>query len=164
MQKAKKEELIRTVKFVLFSISAGVIEFVSFTLLTTLTDWPYWPCYLIALVLSVIWNFTLNREFTFRSANNVPIAMLKVAAYYAVFTPLSTLLGNWLTETLGWNEFLVTILNMVLNFVTEFLFDRFVVFRDSIDTNKRAQKAKEQEEEEQKEEEEEQTEKPDEQN
>ena len=147
MQKAKKEELIRTVKFVLFSISAGVIEFVSFTLLTTLTDWPYWPCYLIALVLSVIWNFTLNREFTFRSANNVPIAMLKVAAYYAVFTPLSTLLGNWLTETLGWNEFLVTILNMVLNFMTEYLFDRFVVFRDSIDTNKRAQEKAEQEQE-----------------
>ncbi|MBO4411224.1 MAG: GtrA family protein [Lachnospiraceae bacterium] len=147
MQKAKKEELIRTVKFVLFSISAGVIEFVSFTLLTTLTDWPYWPCYLIALVLSVIWNFTLNREFTFRSANNVPIAMLKVAAYYAVFTPLSTLLGNWLTETLGWNEFLVTILNMVLNFITEYLFDRFVVFRDSIDTNKRAQEKAEQEQE-----------------
>ena len=147
MQKAKKEELIRTVKFVLFSISAGVIEFVSFTLLTTLTDWPYWPCYLIALVLSVIWNFTLNREFTFRSANNVPIAMLKVAAYYAVFTPLSTLLGNWLTETLGWNEFLVTILNMVLNFITEYLFDRFVVFRDSIDTNKRAREKAEQEQE-----------------
>ncbi len=147
MQQAKKEELIRTVKFVLFSISAGVIEFVSFTLLTTLTDWPYWPCYLIALVLSVIWNFTLNREFTFRSANNVPIAMLKVAAYYAVFTPLSTLLGNWLTETLGWNEFLVTILNMVLNFITEYLFDRFVVFRDSIDTNKRAREKAEQEQE-----------------
>ena len=134
--------MIRSIKFVLFSISAGLVEILSFTLLTTLTNWPYWPCYLIALVLSVVWNFTLNREFTFRSANNVPIAMLKVAAYYAVFTPLTTLLGNWLTESLGWNEFLVTGINMALNFVTEYLFDRFVVFRDSIDTNKRAKKQK----------------------
>ena len=142
MKSEKKQEVIRSIKFVLFSISAGLVEILSFTLLTTLTNWPYWPCYLIALVLSVVWNFTLNREFTFRSANNVPIAMLKVAAYYAVFTPLTTLLGNWLTESLGWNEFLVTGINMALNFVTEYLFDRFVVFRDSIDTNKRAKKQK----------------------
>ena len=135
-----RKELIRTVKFVLFSISAGVIEIGAYTLLDLLTPWSYWACYLIALVLSVLWNFTLNREFTFRSANNVPVAMLKVAAYYAVFTPATTVLGNWLTETVGWNGYLVTILNMVLNFVTEYLYDRFVVFGRSIDTNARAQK------------------------
>ncbi len=134
----KREEMTRTVKFVLFSISAGVVEFGTFTLLDTFTDWSYWVCYLIALVLSVVWNFTLNREFTFRSANNVPVAMLKVAAYYAVFTPVTTILGNWLTETCGWNGYLVTILNMALNFVTEYLFDRYVVFGKSIDTNERA--------------------------
>jgi len=139
----KKDELIRTLKFVLFSVSAGVIEIVAFTLLETLTPWPYWPCYLIALVLSVLWNFTLNRKFTFRSAANVPIAMLKVAAYYLVFTPASTLLGNYLSETAGWNEYLVTILNMLLNFVTEYLYDRFVVFGKSIDTNERAVKERE---------------------
>ena len=139
----KKDELIRTLKFVLFSVSAGVIEIVAFTLLETLTPWPYWPCYLVALVLSVLWNFTLNRRFTFRSAANVPIAMLKVAAYYLVFTPASTLLGNYLSETVGWNEYLVTILNMVLNFVTEYLYDRFVVFGKSIDTNGRAVKERE---------------------
>ena len=88
----------------------------------------------------MIWNFTLNRRFTFRSANNVPVAMLKVAAYYAVFTPLSTWLGSFLADTLGWNEYLVTVLNMLLNFVTEFLFDTFVVFRGTIDTNDLAQK------------------------
>jgi len=135
-----KKELIRTLKFVGFSISAGVIEIVTFTLLTELTPLPYWPCYLIALVLSVIWNFTLNRQFTFQSANNVPVAMAKVFAYYCVFTPVSTILGNYLAETLGWNEYLVTALNMVANFITEYLFDRFVVFRDSIDTNERAKK------------------------
>ena len=136
----KKDELIRTLKFIVFSVSAGVIELVAFTLLERLTPWPYWPCYLIALILSVLWNFTLNREFTFRSANNVPIAMLKVAAYYLVFTPVTTVFGNYLTETAGWNEYLVTIINMLLNFVTEYLYDRFVVFGKSIDTNGRAAK------------------------
>ena len=134
-----REELKRTVKFVLFSISAGVIELGVFTVLYELLHWSYWVAYLIALVLSVVWNFTLNREFTFRSANNVPVAMLKVAAYYAVFTPVTTILGNWLEGTCGWNGMIVTLLNMVLNFVTEYLYDRFVVFGKSIDTNKRAQ-------------------------
>ena len=145
MQSQRKKELLRSLKFLLFSISAGIIEIVSFTLLTELTPLPYWPRYLIALILSVIWNFTLNRRFTFRAANNVPVAMLKVAAYYAVFTPLSTWLGNYLTGSLGWNEYLVTALNMVLNFVTEYLFDTFVVFRGAIDTNDLAKKEAEKE-------------------
>lgn len=135
-----KKELLRSLKFLAFSLSAGVIELVSFSLLTELTGWSYWPCYLIALVLSVVWNFTLNRRYTFQSANNVPVAMLKVAGFYAVFTPASTWLGNYLAETLLWNEYLVTILNMVMNFVLEYLFDRFVVFRASIDTNDVAKK------------------------
>ena len=136
-----KKEFWRAVKFTLFSVSAGIIEMASFVLLNELTSWSYWPCYLIALVLSVLWNFTLNRKFTFRSANNVPLAMIKVALYYAVFTPLSTVLGNFLAEKLLWNEYLVTAINMVLNFVTEYLYDTFVVFRGSIDTNDVAKKA-----------------------
>ena len=128
------KEFLRIVKFVLFSISAGIIQIVSFTLMNELLHLPYWVSYLIALVLSVIWNFTLNRKFTFHSAANVPIAMLKVAAYYAVFTPLSTLLEHYLTDTMHWNEYLVTGINMLINFVTEFLFQRFVVFRNSIDS------------------------------
>ena len=135
-----KKELLRSLKFLAFSLSAGVIELVSFSLLNELTGWSYWPCYLLALVLSVVWNFTLNRRYTFQSANNVPLAMLKVAGFYAVFTPASTWLGNYLAETLLWNEYLVTILNMVMNFVLEYLFDRFVVFRASIDTNDVAKK------------------------
>ena len=141
----KRTEIWRAIKFALFSASAGIIEIIAFTILNELTEWNYWPCYLIALVLSVVWNFTLNRRFTFRSANNVPLAMLKVAAYYAVFTPLSTWLGSYLADTLGWNEYLVTALNMLLNFVTEFLYDTFVVFRGSIDTNELAKKQKEKE-------------------
>ena len=136
----KKTELLRSLKFLLFSISAGIIEIVSFTLLNELAGWPYWPCYLSALIRSVIWNFTLNRRYTFRSANNVPVAMAKVFLFYLVFTPASTILGNWLAEGLLWNEYLVTGLNMAANFVLEFLYDRFFVFRDSIDTNEIAQK------------------------
>jgi len=131
----KKKELIRAVKFVLFSISAGVIQIGADALFNEVFHFVPWLSYLIALVLSVLWNFTLNRKFTFQSANNVPIAMLKVAGFYAVFTPLST----WWTAVLtganvGWNEYLVLGVTMLINFVSEYLFDRFFVFGDSIDT------------------------------
>lgn len=135
MKKTNSAEIIRMVKFVFFSISAGVIQMGSFALLNELTGWSYWPCYLISLVLSVLWNFTLNRKFTFKSAANVPAAMAKVLAYYAVFTPLSTLLGSFLAEDLLWNEYLVTAINMVLNLVTEYLFQRFVVYGKNVDSN-----------------------------
>ena len=142
----KRKEALRVIKFGLFSISAGVIEIVLYTLLEKLTHWPYWPCYLIALVASVLWNFTLNRQFTFQSANNVPVAMLKVAAFYAVFTPVSTICGNYLAETRHWPGVLVTLLNMACNFILEFLYDRFFVFGKTIDTNDRAQRAAKREE------------------
>ncbi len=132
----KKQEGIRILKFVLFSISAGLIEIGSFALLNETLHLDYWVSYLIALVLSVLWNFTLNRKFTFRSAANVPIAMLKVALYYAVFTPLSSWLEHVYTMQWGWNEYLATGVNMVLNLVTEFLFQRFLVFGKSLDTQK----------------------------
>lgn len=133
----KNQEAIRAIKFTLFSASAGIIEVVSFALLNELMDWPYWPSYLIALILSVLWNFTLNREFTFKSASNVKIAMLKVACYYAVFTPVTTIMGNYLVENLMWNEYLVTALNMVLNLITEFLYQRFFVYGRSVDTKEK---------------------------
>ena len=128
--------MIRFLKFVLFSISAGLIQIVSFTIMNEVVKMQYWPAYLIALTLSVVWNFTINRKFTFKSASNVPVAMAKVAAFYVVFTPLSTWWGNAL-DNLGVNEYLILIGTMVINFVTEFLFQRFVVFRDSIDTAKK---------------------------
>lgn len=130
------KEFVRVLKFTFFSVSAGLIEMGSFALLNEFTYLPYWPCYLIALCLSVLWNFTLNRKFTFQSAANVPVAMLKVLAYYAVFTPLSTWLGHWLSDTLAWNEYLVTLLNMLLNFATEYPYQKFVVFAGSIDSKK----------------------------
>ncbi|MBQ5951723.1 MAG: GtrA family protein [Lachnospiraceae bacterium] len=137
------KEVLRAVKFTLISLSAGLIEIGAFALLNETLHLPYWVSYIIALVLSVLWNFTLNRKYTFRSAANVPVAMLKVAAFYAVFTPLSGWLEHWYTTRLGWNEYVATILNMLLNFVLEFLYQRFFVFGKSIDTNEAAQKEKE---------------------
>lgn len=137
----KRKELFRAIKFGLFSVSAGIIEIGSYALFYDVFHWVEWVAYLVALVLSVIWNFTLNRKFTFKSANNVPLAMLLVAAFYAVFTPLSTLNEKWLTE-LGWNGYFVTLVNMLINFVTEFLYDKYVVFRGSIDTNDLAKNEK----------------------
>ena len=128
------KELLRTIKFTLFSISAGVIEMGLFALLDGFTNMPYWPCYLIALVASVIWNFTLNRNYTFKSATNVPVAMFKVFIFYLIFTPVSTILGNYLAEDLHWLGWVVTGLNMLANFVLEYLYDRFFVFKNSIDT------------------------------
>ncbi|MBQ7713515.1 MAG: GtrA family protein [Oscillospiraceae bacterium] len=133
----EKKELARAVKFTLFSASAGLIELGSFALLNELLRLPYWVSYDVALVLSVLWNFTLNRKFTFQSAANVPVAMVKVACYYAVFLPLSGWLEDVYTMTFGWNEYVATILNMLLNFVTEFLYQRFFVFGKSLDTAKK---------------------------
>ena len=139
-----KKEIWRTVKFVLFSISAGLIQTVSFTLFEEVLHLEHWVSYLVAVILSVLWNFTLNRKFTFHSAANVPIAMLKVAGFYLVFTPLSTWWTAVLTgPSVGWNEYLVLVLTMLINFVTEYLFSRFVVFGNSIDTDKQSQQSKE---------------------
>ena len=132
-----KKEFIRTLKFILFSTSAGLIQIVSFALFEELLNFTHWLSYLLALVFSVVWNFTLNRNFTFCSANNIPVAMAKVAVFYLVFTPLST----WWTAVLTgdrfmWNEYLVLVLTMLCNFVSEYLYQRFIVFGKSLDTKR----------------------------
>ena len=132
----------QVVKFTLFSISAGLIQVASFTLMETVFHLPYWPSYLTALVLSVLWNFTFNRRYTFRSDASVGRSMLLVALFYAVLTPVSTWWGHVLT-TAGWNDFLVLAITMAVNFVTEFLYQRFVVYRNRIDTNDVARRANE---------------------
>lgn len=140
MATGKKKEFWRFIKFALFSASAGIIELVVFTLLNEFTRWGYWACYLPALVLSVVWNFTLNRRYAFRAEGSYARQMLMAFLFYLVFTPASTLLGDWLADGLGWNEYLVTALNMIANFVLEFLYDKLVVFRGRIDTNDVARK------------------------
>lgn len=126
-------------KFLLFSASAGIIQATTFTLLNETVRWSYWPSYLIALTLSVVYNFTVNRKFTFKSAKNVPLAMMQVFAYYLVFTPLSTWWGEALTQA-GWNEYIVLFGTMVINLITEFSFYRFVIFRKHMFTNKQGQR------------------------
>lgn len=135
MQKTKKDykELLRVIKFTAISISAGVIQIGLFTLLNEVFTFNYWVAYLSSLIASILWNFTINRKFTFKSANNVKIAMLLVLAFYAVFTPVSTVLGN-LAESNGANEYLVLAVTMLSNFILEFLYTRFVVYRKSVDT------------------------------
>lgn len=130
----KASEAWQVIKFTLFSISAGIIQVASFSLLYEVLHVSNTVSYLISLVLSVVWNFTFNRRYTFRSDANIPKAMALVALYYLVFTPLSTWLDASLVSA-GWHEYLVLAVCMVLNFVTEFLFQRFVVYRDNIDTN-----------------------------
>lgn len=135
MESQKKKEIIRAIKFLLFSISAGAIQIISFTIMDLFTDMDYVLKSYIALTLSVLWNFTFNRKFTFKSASNVPVAMLKTLGYYVVFAPLSIHLGDlYLVKTLGWNEIIIQAITMVINFVTEFLFQRFFVFGKSLDT------------------------------
>jgi len=142
----KKENLVIALKFLLFSASAGVIQAGSFALLTWLGAFsfmenPYWPRHLIALMLSVVWLFTFNRRFTFKSAANVPIAMLKTLAFYAVFTPLSTLAMNALTKGRPeWVSYAAEAGMMAANFFTEFVYQRFFVFGKSINTNELAKK------------------------
>ncbi len=133
MEDNKKKELLRVLKFTLFSISAAVVQIASFTLLNELVfKGGYWVQYLISVVLSVVWNFTLNRNFTFKSANNIPIAMLKTLLFYVVFIPISTFGGEWVAPYI--NEYIILIVTMLLNFVGEYLYQRFYVFKDSIET------------------------------
>lgn len=132
--KENNKQLWQAVKFTLFSVSAGVIQIGSFALLELFVK-DYWIPYLISLVLSILWNFTLNRRYTFKSAANVPIAMAKVFGFYLVFTPLSTYLGD-LAESYGVNDFIILIVTMLTNFVLEFLFCKYVVYRGKEDTLK----------------------------
>ncbi len=128
----KKGQLLQAVKYGLIAASAGIIQAGSFTLFEEVLHWEYWPSYLTALVLSVLWNFTFNRKYTFKSTGNITRAMALVAAYYLVFTPLSTWWGDALTK-MGWNDYLVLGFTMIINLVTEFLFQKYVVFSDTKD-------------------------------
>lgn len=130
------EETVRKIKFLFFSLSAGAIQLGSFTLLREVFHLSNEVSYRISLVLSVLWNFTLNRNFTFKSANNKIIAMFQVFCYYLVFTPISSKIEYYFADVLKYNAYFVTIFNMTLNMVTEFIFQRYYVFKDSINTKK----------------------------
>ena len=128
----ENKSLWQAVKFTLFSVSAGIIQVGSFAVLEIFIQ-DYWIPYLASLTLSILWNFTLNRKYTFKSATNVPVAMAKVFGFYLLFTPVSTYLGNQ-AEKQGCHDFLILAVTMLSNFVLEFLFCKFVVYRGSEDT------------------------------
>jgi putative flippase GtrA len=130
---SKEENLVQVIKFVLFSISAGIIQVLVFALFEEVFLLPYWPSYLTALIASVLYNFTVNRRFTFKSANNVPKAMMQLGIYYAIFTPLSTWWGDALVR-LGVMDYIVLGGTMVINLVTEFAVNRFIIYRTSMNT------------------------------
>ena len=129
----KKESIIQMIKFTLFSASAGIIQVVSFALFNEVFGWIYWPSYLSALILSIIWNFTLNRQYTFKSAANIPVAMAKLFGFYAIFTPLSTWLGH-VAETAGINDYIILAVTMLSNFIFEFLFCKIVIYKNQENT------------------------------
>ena len=134
MNQNSKDNIRQITKFLCFSISAGIIQMVTFTMLNEIVEWPYWPSYLISLVSSILWNFTFNRKFTFKSASNIPKAMLLVFAYYLVFTPLSTLWGQVMADK-KINEYIVLAFTMIVNFITEFLYQRYIVFKKTSNKN-----------------------------
>ena len=129
-----KSQFWQALKFTLFSASAGIIQIASFAIIEIFIQ-TYWIPYLTSLVLSILWNFTLNRRYTFKSAANVPIAMAKIFGFYLVFTPLSTYLGS-LAEKNGGNDFVILLITMLSNFVLEYLFCKFVVYRGQENTRK----------------------------
>ncbi|MBE6790525.1 MAG: GtrA family protein [Ruminococcaceae bacterium] len=156
-EKAANKSIFQFVKFALFSCSAGIIQIGSFTLMNEVllnTEFmqnliasnetfakimtnEYGPFYLIALILSVLWNFTFNRKFTFKSAANIPVAMLKVFGFYLIFTPVSTVLGNYFTShyaDIPAVEYIVLGVTMACNMITEYLFCKFVVYKNQENT------------------------------
>ncbi len=129
----KNKSVLQAIKFTLFSISAGLVQVVSFALLNDVLGLEsYWLSHVPSLVLSVLWNFTFNRKYTFKPTGTVKRDMLLVALYYVVFTPASAWWGEGLVA-LGLHEWLVELLNMLINFVTEFLFQKFVVYPEKKD-------------------------------
>ena len=133
--KAMNKNLWQAVKFTLFSISAGIIQVLSFALLHDVLGLEsYWMSHVPSLVLSVIWNFTFNRRYTFRSDAPLVRSMLLVALFYVVFTPASAWWGT-LLEQAGVHAWLIEAINLLANFVLEFLYQRFIVYRGHIDTN-----------------------------
>lgn len=127
-----KQQFFQFLKFLAFSLSAGVIQIVTFELLYTVIGWKsWWATYLISIILSVVWNFTFNRKFTFKAATNVPVSMVLALLFYVPFIPLSVFGGNAL-EGIGWNGTLVTLMMMVINFLGEFVWDKFIVFNEKV--------------------------------
>lgn len=155
----KKENFIQVLKYTLCAGSAGVIEAASFALLIWLLgltvkdsqsftninflgsemNWIQIVAQMVSLALSVVWNFTLNRKFTFQSNANVPKVLALAFAFYIPFYPASTLFVGWFAAYLTGAGAIVVAgylpkaLAMIANFVLEFVWQKFFVFRDKLE-------------------------------
>ena len=152
----KNSSVWQAVKYFLCAASAGLIQFVTFTILSTVFDktgvtasmgkmWFFgemdkslFTATTIALGLSIIWNFTLNRKFTFKAANNVPLAMGLAFLFYVPFYPFQTWYVGAVTgairDAIGqpeatWPSIIAEGTVMLINGILEFCWQKFVVFR-----------------------------------
>lgn len=164
--KIKNKEFLRTLKYALIAVSAGVIQFVSSTVLKLIldatglagqrmhfitdTETTAFISETVGLVLSVLWNCTFNRKYTFKAANNIPVAMCLALVFYVPFYPFQiwymATVQNGLANIGIWGFIISLITCMIINGVLEFLWQRFVVFRKSLDTNNSAKKEEQQQE------------------
>ncbi|MDE7330601.1 MAG: GtrA family protein [Clostridia bacterium] len=128
----KTQQFLQFLKFTAFSASAGVIQLLTTTTLHQWTGWLidyYWIAYIIGLTLSVIWNFTFNRKFTFKEAHNIKLAMVLVILYNCIIVIPLAFGGNELERLWGPDlGIVVTVITLLINFVTEFAWDKLVVF------------------------------------
>lgn len=144
----------QAVKYFLCMCSAGLIEMITYYIfLAVLPIDPKATIYFLdpvplsklvfvseclSLGLSIIWNFTFNRKFTFKSAKNVPVAMALAFLFYVPFFPFAAWYVPKLTRALaslgGFGGFLAKGTKMILNGVLEFCWQKFVIYRKSANT------------------------------
>lgn len=161
----KNGSVWQAIKYFLCAASAGLIQFVTFTIMKTAFDktgvtesmgtmWFFqdinkttFIATTIALGLSVLWNFTLNRKFTFKAANNVPLAMGLAFLFYVPFYPFQTwyvgAVENAINNSVGyeasWGAIIAEGTVMLINGILEFCWQKFVVFRNSGKTEEKTE-------------------------
>ena len=149
-KKEKRKTLFQIIKYAICTASAGLIEFITFTILTktpilssmanekvwffTENNLAWFVATAIALFLSIVWNFTINRKFTFKSAGNVPRAMSLAFLFYVPFFPFKLWFNSYMPEHLGVDSLLIEVITMLINGVLEFCWQKFVIYRKEQDT------------------------------
>ena len=161
-KKQKRKTLVQAIKYACCTASAGVIEIVSYTVLyevlpidkavmidfITHVELRNFVSTLIALTLSILWNFTINRKFTFKSAGNVGRAMFLAFLFYVPFFPFKLWFNGYMPSYLAAGaasaagvtvveylekhviiNYAVEVCTMLINGVLEFCWQKFVIYR-----------------------------------
>lgn len=169
LKAARKKKAKRFLKYAIIAISGGLIQLTAYIILSDaikldkhvsfdaiyqkqpwLTEIFYDPdtgktyglSYFIAVSLSVIWNFTFNRKYTFKSASNVPKAMLLFVLYYAFSIPFNCWAIVQLNKLVVFplSDKVILICIMLANGLPAFFYQRYVVFGRSLDTKHKKKK------------------------